>query len=84
MNFVLSRVHAHTHTHMQRYKGLVLGGEGMVGLSGTRHHKHTGPANRSDVVHLPTVSTLFNSKKIHSNLNNLNTFTKETSSTNVK
>jgi len=40
-----------------------------------------GPANKSDVVHQPAVSTLWTPKNIGSNLDSLNSFTKETGST---
>ncbi len=50
----------------------------------TRHHRHSGPANGEDVVHLPYCVHTLNTKTIHSNLNNLNTFTKEIGSSNVK
>ncbi len=50
----------------------------------TRHHRHSGPTNGEDVVHLPYCVHTLNTKTIHSNLNNLNTFTKEISSSNVK
>jgi len=52
----------------------------------TRHHKHVGPPNIDNMLsmYLLTDLTLWTPKKIHSNLNSLNTFTKETSFNKVK
>jgi hypothetical protein len=49
-----ARVNQHPPAHQV---GWMMDDDGM--WTETRHHhKHTGPANRQDVVHLPTVSTL--------------------------
>jgi hypothetical protein len=49
-----------------------------------RHHKHVGPAIRQDVVQSTYCVHTLHTKKISSNLNSLNGFTKETGSSNVK
>jgi len=55
----------------------------------TRHHKHTGPANKINKMLLYIYLMCRHSQHQHKknicfNLNNLNTFTKETGSRNVK
>jgi hypothetical protein len=61
----------------------IQGLQAAISLAQKKTYK-TSHANRQDFVHLPTVFTLWMTKKICFNLNSLNTCTEKTSSCNVK